>query len=221
MNSLDYKAAKEKDQRTFFQYYLSLLRTKHILIFSFFQLRDYNSQAIKIYIFFYTFAINYLVSAMFYSDDTMHKIYIDEGSFDFTYQLPQMFYSSIISTILTNALAILGLYEDDIISFRHNKKYSNIKIKNEKLFNIRCKIILFFIFTSSFLGFFWIYIGCFCAVYKNTQIHLLLDVSLSFGISFISPFLINILPGIFRMISLKKRTNRPYLFRISNLLEKL
>jgi len=59
MNSLDYKEAKLKDKRTYCQYYLSLLRTKHILIFTFCQTRDYNSQIIKIYIFFFTFAINY------------------------------------------------------------------------------------------------------------------------------------------------------------------
>ena len=43
--------------------------------------------------------MNLVVSAMFYSDETMHKIYVDEGAFDYIYQLPQMFYSFIISTI--------------------------------------------------------------------------------------------------------------------------
>ena len=220
LNSLDYEEAKKRDHRTFFQYYLSLLRTKHILIFTFCQLRDYNAQSIKIYIFFYTFAINYLVSAMFYSDDTMHKIYIDDGSFDFTYQLPQMLYSFIISTVLGTALDILGLYEDDIISFVHDKN-NNLDIKRKLLFKIRCKMIFFFIFTFILLGCFWIYLGCFCAIYKNTQIHLLLDVSLSFGLSFISPLYVYILPTIFRMISLKKETNRQLLFKLSKLLEML
>ena len=220
LNSLDYEEAKKRDHRTFFQYYLSLLRTKHILIFTFCQLRDYNAQSIKIYIFFYTFAINYLVSAMFYSDDTMHKIYIDDGSFDFTYQLPQMLYSFIISTVLGTALDILGLYEDDIISFVHDKN-NNLDIKRKLLFKIRCKMIFFFIFTFILLGCFWIYLGCFCAIYKNTQIHLLLDVSLSFGLSFISPLYVYILPTIFRIISLKKETNRQLLFKLSKLLEML
>ena len=50
-----------------------------------------------------------MISAMFYSDSTMHKIYKDEGSFDFTYQLPKMVYSSIISAILKSLLKFLGL----------------------------------------------------------------------------------------------------------------
>ena len=54
MNSLNYEEAKALDNRTYFQYYLSLLRTNHILIFSFLYIKDYNSQIIKyIYILFY------------------------------------------------------------------------------------------------------------------------------------------------------------------------
>ena len=111
MNSLDYESAQKKDKRTYVQYYLSFLWTKHILLLTFFNWKDYNSQTIKIYIFFYTFSINFLISALFYSDSTMHKIYIDKGSFDFTYQLPLIVYSSIISSVLTGILNNFGLYE--------------------------------------------------------------------------------------------------------------
>ena len=216
MNSLEYKDALKNDKRTYWQYYISLLRTQHILIFSFFNTRDYNSQIIKIYIFFFTFVINYVISAMFYSDSTMHKIYIDEGSFDFTYQLPQMFYSFLISTILTSLLSILGLYEKNIIIIKNNKK-NKILIKKE-VKKITIKVILFFISTYILLFLSWIYLGCFCAVYKNTQMHLLLDVSSSFGISFISPFIIYLIPGLLRIPSLKN-DKRSFLFKLSNLLQ--
>ena len=123
LNELTYKDALKEDRRSFMQIYISLLKMKHILIFTFFQFRDYNSNIIKINIFFFRFSINYIISAMFYSDTTMHKIYIDNGSFDITYQLPQMLYSLIISSILGILLNLLGLYEKDIAEF---KKY-NIK----------------------------------------------------------------------------------------------
>ena len=100
MNSFEYEDALKIDKRSYIQYYISLLRTQHILLFTFLNFKDDNSQIIKIFIFFFSFAINYTISAMFYSDETMHKIYIDAGSFDFTYQLPQMVYSFIISSIL-------------------------------------------------------------------------------------------------------------------------
>ena len=217
MNLLRYELAKIKDTRSYFQYYISLLRTKHILIFTFCQRHDYNSGMIKIFLFFLTFSINYLISAMFYSDSTMHKIYEDEGSFDFTYQLPQMFYSFIISTILQGLLSILGLYEQSIIEYRINNKNDYSKV----LLTIRIKIAMFFIITFLLLFFLWVYLGCFCAVYKNTQIHLLMDVASSFGISFISPFFIYLLPGMFRIPALKKNTKRPMMYKFSRLLQLL
>ena len=126
LNELTYKDALKEDRRSFIQIYISLLKMKHILIFTFFQFRDYNSNIIKINIFFFRFSINYIISAMFYSDTTMHKIYIDNGSFDITYQLPQMLYSLIISSILGILLNLLGLYEKDIAEF---KKYNIKKMK--------------------------------------------------------------------------------------------
>ena len=175
---------------------------------------------IKVYIFFLTFSINYVVSAMFYSDSTMHQIYVDDGSFNLTYQLPQMFYSFIISTILENLLNQLGLYEGNIVEI---KKYiTRNKNIRKALINIKVKIILFFIVSYILIFSFWIYLGCFCAVYKNTQIHLLLEVTSSFGLSLITPFISNIFPCFFRIISLKdKKGKKPYLFKFSNFLQNI
>ena len=219
INELKYEIAIKKDNRTYCQYYSSLLRLKHILIFTFCNPRDYNSQFIKIYIFFLTFAINYLVSAMFYSDDTMHKIYVDEGSFDFTYQLPQMFYSLLISSVLKTILNLFGLYENIILLYK-NKRKKEIHEK-EIMSKIKYRIIIFFIMTYILLFFLWYYLGCFCAVYKNTQIHLFIDVLSSFIISVIIPFFIYLLPGMFRIPSLKKKVNGPLMYKISKLLQLL
>ena len=164
--------------------------------------------------------MNYVISAMFYSDSTMNKIYVDDGSFDIAYQLPQMFYSFIISSVLGTLLNFLGLYEGDIAEFKKIEK----KDKNQKkvLFNIKLKVILFFIIDYILIFFFWIYLGCFCAVYKNTQIHLLLDVTSSFIISFLTPFISNLLPCFLRILSLKDKKSKKYiLFKFSNILQNI
>ena len=217
LNDLEYEDALKKDKRTFFQLFLSLIKIKHRLIFAFFHFKDYNSQIIKILIFFFTFSINLTVSAMFYSDSTMHKIYIDDGAFDFTYQLPQMVYSLIISLIIEVILNQLGLYDQDIIEFKKGNKN-----KGKVISNIKCKIIIFFVIDYILLFFSWVYLGCFCAVYKNTQIHLFKDVVSSFFFSFITPFFIVLLPCIFRILSLKdKKDKKPILFKISRILQNL
>ena len=45
------------------------------------------------------------------------KVYI----FNFAYQLPQIVYSSLISSVLNILLKLLALSEDDIINFKQNK----------------------------------------------------------------------------------------------------
>ena len=52
LNSLSYKEALIIDKRNYFQYYLSLIKKKQILIFTFYITNDYNSIIIKICLFF-------------------------------------------------------------------------------------------------------------------------------------------------------------------------
>ena len=67
--------------------------------------------------------------------------------------------------------------------------------------------------------FFWYFISCFCIVYKNTQIILIKDTFLSFFLSMLYPFGINLFPGFLRIPALKNpNKNRDFLYTISGLL---
>ena len=55
LNNLKYKEALKLDKRNYINFYLSLLRTKHALIFTFYTKTDYNSRYIKICLFFFLF----------------------------------------------------------------------------------------------------------------------------------------------------------------------
>jgi hypothetical protein len=67
--------------------------------------------------------------------------------------------------------------------------------------------------------FFWYFISCFCAVYKNTQLILIKDTLLSFALSMLYPFGLNLLPGIFRIPALRaERKDKNCLYKFSNLL---
>ena len=54
LNNLEYELALKLDTRSYCLYYISLLKTKHNLIFTFFNNNDYNSKLIKINIYFYS-----------------------------------------------------------------------------------------------------------------------------------------------------------------------
>ena len=218
LNLLSYKIAIKKDKRTYIQYYISLLKINHLFIFAFIYHNDYNLRIIKMFLFFFFFAVHFTVNALFFNDDTMHKIYEEEGAFNFFYQLPQIIYSSLISIIINSIVKFLGLNESEIIKLKHSKK-KDFKLKKKNLLNrIKIKFILFFVLAFLFLLLFLFYISCFCGIYINTQIHLIKDSIISFALSLIYPFGICLLPGIFRICSLRKK-DRIILFKISKVLQ--
>ena len=60
----------------------------------------------------------------------------------------------------------------------------------------------------------------FCAIYVNTQIHLIKDTIISFVFSVIFPFFIYLIPGFFRIPSLGNlKIKREYLYNFSKFLQ--
>ena len=151
----------------------------------------------------------------------MHKIYQSKGEFDLEYQLPIIVYSTLISMILNSPLNFLSLSNDAIINFKQNKSTINIKKKAKKLESkLKIKFVFYFIIGIIFLCCFWYYISMFCIIYRNTQIHLLKDTLMSFGLSLLIPFGYYLLPGFFRIPALSNRkSKRQCLYKISKFIQ--
>ncbi len=122
MNKMIYLEAIEIDKRTYFEYYLNLLERKQAILFTFFNHNDYNSRYIKICLFLFAFAMYYTLNAIFFTDETMHNIYVEEGMYNFVYQLPHIIYSTLISAIVNIILKYLSLTEDDIVEYKKKEK---------------------------------------------------------------------------------------------------
>ena len=221
LNSMSYNNSLKYDKRTYFEYYFSLLRTKHLLIFSFCSNKDYNSNIIKFNLFFFSLALYCTINTLFYTDSTIHDIYEESGVFHFIYHMPQILYSTIISAIINSIIKYLSLSEKNILEI---KKEKNINICKNKICKIlRClkiKFLFFYILSFIFLIFFWYYLSCFCAVYQNTQIHVIKDTLFSFCLSLLYPLGINLIPGIFRIPALRTpKKNKKCLYLISKLIQ--
>ena len=60
----------------------------------------------------------------------------------------------------------------------------------------------------------------FNVIYKNTQMHLLKDTLMSFGLSLITPFMLYLPSGLFRKLALSDaKKNRKYLYNFSTVLQ--
>ena len=146
------------------EYYFSLFRMNHLLTIAFYiNNKDYNSQIIKIFLFFLILDIHFIVNTLFFNDDNMHKIYTDNGSYNFIYQLPQILYSSVISGVIKAFIKFLALSEKNIIKFKNEIKKENIDSKFGEIKTIlKIKFSSFFILSFTLLFLFSFYIICFC-----------------------------------------------------------
>ena len=201
--SLTYKEALQYDKRTFTQYYMSLLKAKHPILFSFIPVVDYNSMIIKVCLFFLSFSIYYVTNALFFNKSTIHQIYEDNGEYNLGYSFPQILYSFVISYIISTLIKYWILSERNIIQIRIEPSLLSAKNKIEKVKrDIVIKHIIFFVISILFLIFFWYYLSSFGAVYQNTQIYLIKNTIFSFLISLLYPIIVNIIPAIIRILSL-------------------
>ena len=141
LNNLTYKKALKIDKRTYFQYYLSLLRMKHMLIFTFYTYTDYNSKFIKIILFLFSFSLSFTINALFFDDKTLHKIYEDKGEFNFIYQIPNILYSTIITSLINIIIKYLSLTENKILEIKKENNFVK-----DKIFTNLKKLYFFFFF---------------------------------------------------------------------------
>ena len=146
----------------------------------------------------------------------MHNIYINNGSFDIEYKLPKIIYSSLISMAINTLLKMLALSNNSIIEFKQIKKRKGVNERVDKLnYKLNIKFVLYFIISFIFLLFFWYYLSIFCAIYRNTQYHLIKDTLISFGSSLIEPFGLCLIPGLLRIPALSNPKNkRNYLYKL-------
>ena len=208
LNSLSYEDALANDKRTFFQYYISLLMTKQLLLFTFNCKNDFNSKIMKISFILYIFAIFLFVNTLFIDDSILHDLFIFQGKIDILYNYKNSIYITLICSFVKNLLALVIFTEYNAISLRYGDNHRREERIRKVLNTITIKFQLFFPFSIFSLIFIWIYIACFFTVYKNSQIFVLRNTLISFCISLLIPILFGFIPGIFRFVALESKENK-------------
>jgi len=220
LNVMNYKTALIYDKRKYWEYYLSLLKKKHLIILTFVSSNDYNVFFLKFSLFIISISGYFALNAFFFTDSTMQRINADRGKYNFLYQIPQILYSTIISSIMTFILKNLSLSQKELLKIKREsdkKKAKQIADKVKKCMKIKLHVFLFI--GLSLLIFCWYYLTAFACVYHNTQLHLIKDTVISFAISMLYPFLINLIPGLFRLPALKaKKKDKECMYNTSKII---
>ena len=219
LNELKYEYSLEIDFRSFFQIYFSLLKQTHILFITFIVKNDYNIFLLKLSLLLLNFALFCFMNTLFFDDSLIHKIYEEKGKYDFIYQIPKILYSTFISQILSFLLEFLSILQDDFLSVLDNgPKFIKMNIKKASK-RIKIKTLLFFIIGLLLLSIFWYFLSAFNGLYYNIQIQLIKDIFISYGTSFLYPFLFILFPVALRLISLHYK--KKLLYNCSKIVNKI
>ena len=146
MNNLEYSQAKKLDDRNLVQIYCSLLKREHPVIFTFITKDDYNITKIKYSRFIFLLCTDMAMNVFFFSDETMHKMYLNYGKYNFIQQIPQIAYSTFVSKLLETFLCFLSMTDNYYYRFKNRKNINKFSIEKIKKV-IKTKIVFFYIST--------------------------------------------------------------------------
>ena len=221
LNDLEYLDAIELDKRNFGQIYWATLKREHIILFTFFSWNDYNIIYVKIARFIFLIVTDMAMNVIFFSDDSMHKLYLNYGKYDFVQQIPQIIYSTAISQLLEVFLCFLSLTDKYFYEIKNLKNDKNINNLIFRIFRcIKIKLIIFFVFTFILFAFYWYFISAFCAVYQNTQTTYIKDSVSSYLTGLLYPIALYLIPASLRMLSFfdSKKKRLKIIYKLSDII---
>ena len=205
LDNLDYAKALELDNRSYLTYYWYLCKKKHLLLYAFWPENDLNIFTMKLVVFITVIGFSFGFNTFFYGEKMLHKLYKDKGTYKFKKHLPNIIYSTILAGLLSYFMRVLSVSENDLHKMKQNKENKKIAEKKAKKI-IKIKFIIFFAVTIVLMVFFWYFITCFCGIFTNTQVNWIIDSCITFGVCMVYPFILNLLPGAFRIPSLMANT---------------
>ena len=80
---------------------------------------DHNLLFIKYARFIFLFATDMAINVFFFSDESMNKIFLNYGKYNFFQQIPQIVYTTIISQLIEVFLCYLSLTDKHIYQIKN------------------------------------------------------------------------------------------------------
>ena len=207
LNNMKYEEAIKHDKRSFFRIYTDYLNRESLILFTFFICNDYNLLYIKLARFIFLVATDMSMNVFFFSDDSMHRVYINYGKYNFVQQIPKILYSFIVSQLIEVFLCYLSLTDKFFYQIKKIPESQKRKNIGEIVKCIKIKLGIFYLFTFICFGFYWYIITAFCAVYENTQIIFIKDCLSSFALGLAYPIVLYLITSTLRFLAVKNPKN--------------
>ena len=221
INELDYDNSFEHDKRNIFRIYYSFIKYNLLIYFSFLVYEDFNVNFVKIALFFNYLILYLTFNTMFFNNNSIHNIYINEGKYKIGYHFLSIFGAFVISVILIKLIQLwITFNRRKSLKMKLMKRYTDSKneiLKMIEKYTLNIKI--FFPISFIIIIFFCYYVSVVCAVYRYSHKYLIVNWILCIIFHFIYSLILNIIPTILRFLSLKEKTvSKKKMFTASRIL---
>jgi hypothetical protein len=213
LNSACFTIAIKQDNRTYIQYYWSLLKMKQLFIFTFYTYKDHNLRIAKVALFILFISFYFAFTALFFNDSIMREIYTYKGNTNAAIHIPNIVLSSICCLIMNFIVRFVSLSDRDISLINNEKNTDNRSALIDRARRLlKIKLYIIFAVAGILITLCWYYVAAFCAVFKNSQGHYFINLTVAFLVCNIWPCVTSLIPPIFRYKGLNDGSECMYKF---------
>ena len=133
LNNLDYGYYRNIENRKWYEILWSLFKLKYDFINTFFiynkkhHYKDFKKYPIKIMTYINSLMISIVINISFYTEETMHQIYEDDGNYNIIYRLPKICITELLMKLFSILFEKLIDFEEKLIKIKINMDISSTK----------------------------------------------------------------------------------------------
>ena len=224
LDDLEYDDAIVKDNRNFCQYFCEQFVAKQDIAYTFFASDPILPRSIKIILFMFNLILNFVINALFISEDYISLLYQlddDDSFFDFLYRsIDRLIKTTLVGEVIEYIISFFFMQESKIKGFFKREKNNISALKQNMLQfinELKCRYLSFIILSFFIIIISFFYLLCFNFVYPYTQIEWVKTSITVIIIRQMLSILFIFLETVFRFISFRANSEKLYkLSRIFN-----
>ena len=218
MNEMDYREAIKNDFRSFFQYFLSILTEKQIILSTILNRSIFYPLSLRLVLLLFTLSSFFFLNGLFFTEEYITERYNTTETLDVWYVLKNelsksvyssfigMFIAKFISMMLSSEKNFAKLYQEknDVFYYRN---FKSLVGDMKKKFYIVIAIVILLTFV------YWYFLFIFCYVYQSNQLSWIQSSLFSILLNILLPIAICLIVAVMRIAALRGKIS--LLFTIS------
>ena len=209
LNELDFDEALIYDHRGFWQLCWIEMKERQLIINTFFVKEKLKPFCIKLIVFIFSITFYFVINGFLYDTKYVSKKLKRTSKsvyFFFVDSIKRIIYSSLVGALVNVVVGLLFKSDKNLRKAQNKYKENRILLngevvkiyKNMKITNFLFTIVNFIIMLGV-----WIYLFCFCGVYRNCQMDWVESAGIIIGVMQLFPIVISLLLALLRIIGLR------------------